>query len=186
MIRLYVPHDHASGAELHLDEGQSRYLAQVMRQAVGDELAFFNGHDGEWLAKVAALAKKTVTFTTQAQRRPQTTGPNLDLLVALVKRSRLDTIVEKAAELGTRRVQSVITERTNADLTRMERLQAIAVEASEQTGRWDVPQGSAAVKLEKLLGGWEAGRRLLFCDEAGDARPVIQALSGVSGDSGQY
>jgi 16S rRNA (uracil1498-N3)-methyltransferase len=177
MIRLFLPHDLAAGAELSLDAGQSRYLAAVMRLSAGDELLVFNGRDGEWRARVASVGKRAVTLQAEAQARPQTTGPDLDLVIALVKRARLETIVEKAAELGARRVRPVITERTNADHTRVDRLLAIAVEASEQTGRLDVPQVMAPEKLEPLIAGWEAGRRLLFCDEAGDAPPVLQAVS---------
>jgi 16S rRNA U1498 N3-methylase RsmE len=110
-----------------------------------------------------------VGLVAEAQARAQAVGPDLDLVIALVKRARLETIVEKAAELGARRVRPVITERTNADHTRVDRLQAIATEASEQTGRLDVPEVLEPVKLEKLIAGWEPGRRLLFCDEAGDA-----------------
>jgi 16S rRNA (uracil1498-N3)-methyltransferase len=176
MIRLYVPQPLAAGAELALDEGQSRYLAAVMRRAVGDEVAVFNGADGEWRAQVATLGKRAVSLRVEAQTRPPAAGPDLDLLIALVKRARLETIVEKAAELGARRVRPVITERTNADHTRVERLRAIAVEASEQTGRLDVPEVAEPVKLERLLADWEPGRRLLFCDEAGDAPPVLEAV----------
>lgn len=176
MIRLYVPQPLAAGAELALDEGQSRYLAAVMRRAVGDEVAVFNGADGEWRARVAALGKRAVSLRVEAQTRPPAAGPDLDLLIALVKRARLETIVEKAAELGARRVRPVITERTNADHTRVERLRAIAVEASEQTGRLDVPEVAEPVRLERLLADWEPGRRLLFCDEAGDAPPVLEAV----------
>jgi 16S rRNA (uracil1498-N3)-methyltransferase len=178
MIRLYVTHDLATGAELSLGEGQSRYLAAVMRLSAGDELLVFNGRHGEWRARVAAVGKRAVTLSALAQARPQPGGADLDLVVALVKRDRLDTIVEKAAELGVARVRPVITERTNAERTRVERLQAIAVEASEQTGRLDVPAICEPVKLPALIGGWEAGRRLLFCDEAGDAPPALAALKG--------
>ena len=178
MIRLFTPQDLGAGAGLALDEGQSRYLAAVMRLSVGDELLVFNGRDGEWLAKVATLGKRVVTLAVQRQARGQACGPDLDLVVALVKRARLETIVEKAAELGARRVRLVITERTNADHTRVDRLQAIAVEASEQTGRLDVPQVLEPLRLEALARAWDEPRRLLFCDEAGDAPPVLQALSG--------
>jgi 16S rRNA (uracil1498-N3)-methyltransferase len=177
MIRLHVPHDLASGAEILLDPDQSRYLAAVMRQAVGDEVAVFNGRDGEWRCTVASVGKRAVSLKPLAQARPQTWGPDLDLVIALVKRGRLETIVEKAAELGARRVLLAITQRTNADHTRLERLRAIATEAAEQTGRLDVPQIAAPAKLEALLADWDPGRRLLFCDEAGDALPALQALS---------
>jgi 16S rRNA (uracil1498-N3)-methyltransferase len=176
MIRLFVPHDLAEDAGLELDEGQSRYLAAVMRLSAGDELLVFNGREGEWRARVASVGKRAVALELVAQGRPQATGPDLDLVVALVKRARLETIVEKAAELGARRVRPVITERTNADHTRVDRLQAIATEASEQTGRLDVPQVLEPLKLEKLIAGWEAGRKLLFCDEAGDAQPLLAAV----------
>ncbi|HKP78265.1 MAG TPA: 16S rRNA (uracil(1498)-N(3))-methyltransferase [Phenylobacterium sp.] len=176
MIRLFVPHALAVGARLELDEGQSRYLAAVMRQAAGDEVAVFNGRDGEWRARVENVGKRSVTLSAQARTRAQAAGPDLDLVIALVKRARLETIVEKAAELGARRVRPVVTERTNVDHTRVDRLQAIAVEASEQTGRLDVPQVLAPVKLETLLATWDVGRRLLFCDEAGDAAPVLAAV----------
>jgi 16S rRNA (uracil1498-N3)-methyltransferase len=177
MIRLFIPDDLAAGAALTLDEGQSRYLASVMRQGVGDAVALFNGRDGEWRAVVAEVGKRAVRLAVEAPLRAQASGPDLDLVIALVKRARLETIVEKAAELGARRVRLVTTERTNADHTRVDRLQAIATEAAEQTGRLDVPQIVAPVKLEALIAGWEAGRALLFCDEAGDARPALEVLN---------
>lgn len=176
MIRLFISHDLAPGATLVLDEGQSRYLAAVMRQTVGDTVMVFNGRDGEWRASVAAVGKRAVTLTALSQARPQHLGPDLDLISALVKRGRLETIVEKAAELGARRVRPVLTERTNADHTRIDRLRAIAVEASEQTGRLDVPEVAEPVKLARLLADWDPARRLLFCDEAGDAAPVLVAV----------
>lgn len=175
MIRLFVPHDLKAGAVLGLDEGQSRYLAAVMRLTPGDGLAVFNGRDGEWAAEVATVAKRGVTVALTERLRPQHVGPDLDLVVALVKRARLETIIEKAAELGARRVRLVVTERTQADHTNVVRLQAIATEAAEQTGRLDVPEVIAPVKLERLIADWD-GRRLLFCDEAGDARPALQVL----------
>lgn len=178
MIRLYVPHDLAAGAQLALDHLQSHYLAAVMRQAVGDEVLLFNGRDGEWRCAISVMTKRALGLRALSLERPQAIGPDLDLIVALVKRGRLETIVEKAAELGARRVRLVQTDRTNADRARVERLTAIATEAAEQTGRLDVPRVAEPMKLSKLVDGWEAGRRLLFCDEAGDAKPILRALHG--------
>jgi 16S rRNA (uracil1498-N3)-methyltransferase len=177
MIRLYVTFDLAAGAPVALDGDQSRYLVAVMRREVGDEVALFNGRDGEWRARISAVAKRATQLVVEERLRPQEVGPDLDLVVALVKRTRLETIVEKAAELGARRVRPVVTARTNAETARVARLQAIAMEAAEQTGRLDVPEIAEPVKLEALLKGWEAERRLLFCDEGGDAAPVLKALA---------
>jgi 16S rRNA (uracil1498-N3)-methyltransferase len=165
---------------LALDPGQSRYLAAVMRQVAGDEILLFNGRHGEWRSRIAVVGKRAVGVKAERLERPQAVGPDLDLIIALVKRGRLETIVEKAAELGARRVRLVTSERTNADRARVERLTAIATEASEQTGRLDVPEILEPVKLERLIKDWEPGRRLLFCDEAGDAKPVQDALAGAA------
>ncbi|HEY3697109.1 16S rRNA (uracil(1498)-N(3))-methyltransferase [Phenylobacterium sp.] len=178
MIRLFTPHGLSAGARLSLEADQARYLVAVMRRAVGDEVALFNGRDGEWRATLAAVAKRAVQLQVHERTRPQDGGPDLDLVAAVVKRSRLETIVEKAAELGARRVRLALTARTNAETVRIPRLQAIAMEAAEQTGRLDVPQILEPVRLSALLDGWEAGRRLMFCDESGEAPPALQALGG--------
>lgn len=181
MIRLHVESPLAAGGGAVPTPDQARYLTAVMRRVAGDEVLLFNGRDGEWRAKIAEVSKRGCRLELVEQTRPQTPGPDLDLVVALVKRGRLETIVEKAAELGARRVRLVVTRHTNADHTNVGRLQAIATEAAEQTGRLDVPQVVEPLKLDKLLNGWEADRRLMFCDEGGEARPAIEALSGAGG-----
>ncbi len=179
MIRLYVQGDLAPGGAVAPTLDQSRYLTQVMRLKAGDELLVFNGRDGEWRVSVAEVLKKGVILRAEEQTRPQVYGPDLELVVAVVKKARVETIVEKAAELGAKRVRLVLTQRTNADRLRLDRLDAIAEEAAEQTGRLDVPVVDDPVKLDALLDSWEDGRRLMFCDETGGA-PAITALTPFS------
>jgi len=193
MIRLFISQPLTQDAGIAPDPDQARYLTTVMRQAVGDQVLLFNGADGEWRARISNVTKRGCTLVCEARTRPQEAGPDLDLVIALVKRVRLETIVEKATELGARRIRLITTRRTNADHTNVSRLQAIATEAAEQTGRLDVPQILAPEKLERLLDGWDKDRALMFCDEAGDdpdqqwggeqgrALPVLDGLSGAAG-----
>lgn len=181
VIRLYVTEILAADARIAALPEQAHYLLKVMRQAPGDELSLFNGRDGEWRARVAAAGKRACELEVLERTREQQIGPDLDLVVALVKRARLETIAEKAAELGARRVRLAITERTNAERTRVDRLAAIAVEAAEQTGRLDAPQIEAPQKLDALIAGWPADRPLMFCDEAGEAPAALDALGGRQG-----
>ena len=177
MIRLHVQGDLAPGLAVAPTLDQSRYLTQVMRLKAGDDLLAFNGRHGEWRASVAEVLKKGVILRAEELVREQTHGPDLELIVAVVKKARIETIVEKATELGAQRVRLVLTHRTNADRLRLDRLDAIAEEAAEQTGRLDVPLVDDPVKLDALLDGWEDGRRLMFCDETGGA-PAVSALTG--------
>lgn len=180
MIRLHVQGDLAPGLAVAPTLDQSRYLTQVMRLKAGDDLLVFNGRHGEWRASVAEVLKKGVILRAEEQVREQTLGPDLELIVAVVKKARIETIVEKATELGAARVRLVLTHRTNADRLRLHRLDAIAEEAAEQTGRLDVPLVDDPIKLDALLDGWDAERRLMFCDETGGA-PAIGALTAAGG-----
>jgi 16S rRNA (uracil1498-N3)-methyltransferase len=160
---------------------QAHYLLNVMRLKPRDELLVFNGSDGEWRARLAVAGKLARELEVVERTRGPQVGPDLDLVVALVKRTRLETIIEKAAELGARRVRLALTERTNAERTRVDRLAAVAIEAAEQTGRLDAPAVEAPQKLDRLLADWPAERPLMFCDEAGDAPAALTALAGRSG-----
>ena len=175
MIRLYVTPDLSPTAAVAPTPEQSRYLTGVMRLSQGDHLLVFNGRDGEWRATITEFTKRGVVLTCQDQTRPQAIGPDLDLVIALVKKSRVETIVEKAAELGVRRIRPTITRRTNVEKVRLDRLDAITMEAAEQTGRLDVPVVDDPEKLEAILDGWDPARRLMFCDETGGA-PATSAL----------
>ncbi len=176
MIRLHVPSPLTADAAVLPTLDQSRYLTQVMRLKLGDSLLVFNGRDGEWRCVIAEILKKGVVLRAAEQVRAQAMGPDVELLIAVVKKSALEFAVEKATELGARRVGLVVTQRTQVQHVRMDRLDAIAIEAAEQTGRLDVPMIDEPVKLTDLLDGFEGGRRLMFCDETGGA-PVMGALA---------
>ena len=180
MIRLFVSDTLEADVQIVPSRGQTHYLMNVMRLGVGDEVLLFNGRDGEWRARVAQASKRDCRLLVLVRERVQAVGPDLDLLVALVKRGRLETIVEKAAELGARRVRPVITERANADRANIARLAAIAIEAAEQTARMDAPEIFGVQSLESVLSGWSGVRRLMFCDEAGEAAPAAGALAGAA------
>jgi 16S rRNA (uracil1498-N3)-methyltransferase len=176
MIRLHVPQPLSAGAAVLPTLDQSRYLTQVMRLKAGDALLVFNGVDGEWRCVIAEALKKGVVLRAEEQARSQTTGPDVHLLIAVVKKAALEFAVEKATELGAARIGLVTTRRTQGDRVRIDRLDAIAVESAEQTGRLDVPAIDLPAKLEALLDGWDPSRRLMFCDETGGA-PAMTALA---------
>lgn len=175
MIRLHVTTDLAPGAAVAPTLDQSRYLSQVMRLKLGDDLLIFNGRDGEWRATISEVLKKGLILQCEEQVRPQATAPDVRLLIAVVKKSALEFAVEKATELGAGRVSLVVTRRTQVQHVRLDRLDAIAVESAEQTGRMDMPMIDEPRKLDDLLDGWDPGRRLMFCDETGGA-PAVAAL----------
>ncbi|WP_353473828.1 16S rRNA (uracil(1498)-N(3))-methyltransferase [Salipiger sp. H15] len=178
-VRLYVDHPLGAGQPVALEREQAHYLFSVMRLPVGAPVALFNGRDGEWLAEVSDAGKKGGTLTCMEQTRPQGTPPDLWLLFAPIKKARTDFIVEKAVELGVRRIVPVQTAFTNSERIRQDRLQAHAVEAAEQCGATFVPEVADLQRLDRMLADWD-GRRLLFCDESavGGGTDYAAALTG--------
>jgi len=168
------------GADLKLPPEQSHYLAHVLRLKPGDAVAVFNGRDGEWLAYVTGITKKAVSLRLERKTADVRPPPDIDYVFAPLKHARLDYLVQKATELGARRLRPVITQRTIAERVNLERMKANAIEAAEQCNLVFVPEVLEPVALPRLIADWERGRRLIYCDErAANANPH-KALEGIA------
>jgi 16S rRNA (uracil1498-N3)-methyltransferase len=182
--RLFVDADLAVGGEVRLADERVHYLRDVLRLAPGAAVDLFNGRDGEWRSALVAVGKKQASLTVERQLRAQASGPDLLLVFAPIKRARIDSVVEKATELGVAALLPVITQHTAVERVKAERLRAIAIEASEQCERLTLPEVRMPVTLGKLLAEWPAERRVLLCAEAGAARPIAEALQSHVDDAG--
>lgn len=169
-IRLYVDHPLGPAQSVALSRDQAHYLFGVMRLSVGGAVLLFNGRDGEWHGDVVQAGKRGGEVVCATQTAPLQTPPDLTLIFAPIKKARTDFIVEKAAEMGARRIVPVQTAFTNAGRVQRDRLQAHAIEAAEQCGGTFVPQVAEMAKLDAVLAALD-DRQLMFCDEAmvGDA-----------------
>ena len=165
-IRLYLTTPLEEGQTVSLSREQAHYLFGVMRLKVGDSFRVFDGGSGEWAAEVTEAGKRAGALTIGAQSAPHLPPADLWLLFAPLKKARTDMVVEKAVELGASRIQPVLTEFTNAERVRLDKMQAHVIEAAEQCGATALPEVAAPVKLPQMLADWDPGRRLLFCDEA--------------------
>ncbi len=174
--RLFVPGPLAEGGEVRLDGPQAHYLARVMRVGEGDAVMLCDDLTGEWIARIASAGKRDVVLTLEARTRPREEVPDFMLCAALIRKDRFDLVLEKATELGVRRIQPVLTRRCVADKLNLERARKVLVEAAEQCARTALPLIAAPVKLDALLREWEPDRALFFADEAGGA-PVAATFA---------
>jgi 16S rRNA (uracil1498-N3)-methyltransferase len=165
--RLFVRSPLTAGVAVELDGAQANYLGNVMRLGVEAELLVFDGRSGEWVARVAQVGKKRMTLAVQERTREPEAIPDVWLAFAPVKRTQTDWLVEKATELGAARLIPVMTQRTVAERVRLERLEAISIEAAEQCGRTLLPEIAEPLALKKLIAERDPDRRLYFADEGG-------------------
>jgi 16S rRNA (uracil1498-N3)-methyltransferase len=178
--RLHVETPLSEGAEFALLQEQGHYLVHVLRQVSGDAVALFNGRDGEWLGYLTTITKKSVHLRLERRTADVQAPPDIDYLFAPLKHARLDYMVQKATELGARRLRPVITQRTIAERVNLDRMKANVVEAAEQCNLVFVPQVLEPLPLAKVLAGWDASRRLIYCDETASVADPVEALKHIS------
>ena len=155
-LRLFVDLPLAAGTDCSLPPGPARH-AQVRRVQPGDALLLFNGQGQDWPATVLAMGKTEVRvhIGTPLPVHRELPWP-VTLALAMPANERMDTLVEKATELGAAHIQPLHSERSVLRLQgeraerKREHWQAIAAAACEQCGRAVVPQ----VAPVAALGAW--------------------------------
>ena len=170
-IRLYVEYDLVADEFVSLSNRQVHYLRNVLRLKTGDQIALFNGRDGEWFARIDNIGKRQASLKLTVQSRQQIPEADVWLLFAPVKRAPMDYLIQKATELGVSALLPTTTQRTTLDRLNFNRLGTIAVEAAEQCRRLTIPELRTAHSLNQILASWPPDRFLIFCDEAGAPSP---------------
>jgi len=178
--RLYLDQPLSSGQGLMIGGGQHHYLKNVVRVRGGDALRLFNARDGEYIARIESVDKKSVQVTLEKQLRPaQKTQRKIHLLFAPIKKERMDFLIEKAVELGATDLHPILTQNTDVRKINEERLRAQIIEAGEQCERLDMPVLHAADDLFKTLAFWNKDVPLLAALERFDAVPLkAQKIEG--------
>ena len=162
-IRLFHPENITENTTGLLSKEHTHYIDNVMRLKRGSNLSFFN-KDGEWLSEIIFLDRDRV----EVKFLKKITGPtrtfNIELAICLVKRSPMETILQKATELGVSKITPIISERTEVKELNFERANKIVVEATEQSNQLTPPQISEAIKLKDFLKNLDGSSKLLFAD----------------------
>lgn len=177
--RLHMALKLTERAEHALEQDQAHYVRDVMRLKPGDPLRLFNAGDGEWLAYLTDVTRKRVNFRIEKKLAEASPPPDIDFLFAPLKHARLDYLVQKATELGARRLRPVITQRTIAERVNLDRMRANAIEAAEQCNLVFVPEVHEPQKLRDVLAGWDPGRALIHCDETAAGQDTLAVLKGL-------
>ena len=186
--RLFVETPLAAGQTLALPATAARHV-QVLRLQPGDALTLFDGHGGEWDARVAAMARSGVQAEVIAHRGVERElALAVTLALAMPSGDRMDALVEKATELGAAAIQPLLAERSVLRLAgeragrRRDHWQAVAAAACEQCGRNRVPR----VAPVQTLGAWLATLPAAPADSGSrwllgwhDAAPWPQAVAGL-------
>ena len=182
LIRLYLESTLEEGEDVELSKEQAHYLGIVLRKGEGDAIRVFNGDGGEWRAEISEISKRAARLTIKERLREPKLCPDITLCFAPIRKHRTSFIIEKATELGVRKLQPVLTARTQFPKLNLDKIRVQAIEAAEQTERLDIPVIAEPQKLFQMIEMWD-DRTLIFADEEGDAFPALKALGTLNGSA---
>lgn len=150
--RLYINSAFKPSGSLQLDQGQAHYLKNVLRKVEGDAVRVFNGADGEWLAQISEMMKKScaVRLVEQLKSQPEE-AHECTLYFSPLKKDRMDFLIEKSVELGVTKLVPVLFNRSVIRKINPERILAQIIAAAEQCERMDLPELSALCSFEDIL-----------------------------------
>lgn len=144
--RIYSDQPLQTGAAVTLRADAANHVLRVLRLRRGDTLVLFDGSGSDYAGEITALGRDSVTMAVGTGHPVENESPLAVTLVQGVCRgARMDTVVQKATELGVARIRPVLTARSvvKLDEARGDRRQAhwqrVAVAAAEQSGRSRVP-----------------------------------------------
>ena len=189
-IRLFHPENITENTTGLLSKEHTHYVVNVMRLKRGSNINFFN-KNGEWLSEIVFLDRDRVEVKFLNKLKEPTKNSNIELAICLVKKSPMDTILQKATELGVSKIIPIVSERTEVKELNFERANRIVVEATEQSNQLIPPQISEITKLKDFLKDLSGSSKLLFADvnskdklkaEAFKEAKTLSVLIGPEGD----
>ena len=157
--RLFVSAEVINGGQVTLEGDRARYLGRVLRLRTGDDITVFNGTGPEWSASIAAMTKRTATLAVGESHETRAESPlKIHLVQGISRGERMDYVVQKATELGVKRISPVLTEYGVVKLDakraekRREHWEGVAASACEQSGRTRLPLIDVPLTLKEWFG----------------------------------
>ena len=159
LTRLFVRSALVTGQELTLDKEQAHYLGRALRLRVGDSLSVFSAESGEFQATLTDIRKSSAEIRIGDAIPTTTESPlKVHLVQGVSRGERMDFVVQKATELGVKRITPVLTEYGVVKLDgsraakRRDHWQKVAESACEQSGRIRPPLIDEPLPLKTWFG----------------------------------
>jgi 16S rRNA (uracil1498-N3)-methyltransferase len=201
--RLLTPELKEQPAELDgqpvtLGADQAHYVARVLRLRTGETVALFDGAGREWRATLGTVTGNRADAVIESLARREPAPTPLLLVQAWLKGSAMDTVVQKATELGATGIRLLSSERSavrhgpERAMRRLNHLQRVAVSATQQCESLWLPELSSCDSLDRALttaatsAATEAPLRIMLDPgrpplDAGSRQRPLQLLVGPEG-----
>ena len=162
-IRLYYPNSIVENSTDLLSKEHTHYVVNVMRLKRGSIINLFN-KEGEWRCEIIFLDKDRVEVKFLEKIKQSNDLSKIELAICLIKKSPMETIFQKATELGVKKITPLISERTEIKELNYDRAKKIVIEATEQSNQLNPPEISEVTKFKDFLKNVNSTTKILFAD----------------------
>lgn len=159
IYRIFYPEVSTQKSTIVLNTETSHYLIRVLRHKLDNQIILFNNLDGfEYLARITDTNPKKTTLNILSFSKKNNESPiRIQVFQALSKGNKLETVIQKATEMGINELTPMFTENIDYKLAteglanKLKHWQKIAISACEQSGRVFVPKIHYPLKLANAL-----------------------------------
>ncbi|MEE8321061.1 MAG: 16S rRNA (uracil(1498)-N(3))-methyltransferase [Gammaproteobacteria bacterium] len=143
---LYLDQPLREGERITLPAPASHHVARVLRMRPGQELVLFNNTGGEYVANIISIERKTVEVEVASFRNDDRESIlHITLVQGISRGQHMDYTLQKAVELGVKRIVPAFTEYGNVRLDgqrltgKIDHWHGLIINACEQCGRNRLP-----------------------------------------------
>ena len=157
MHRFYLPPASTRGDSLRLDGREAHHALRVLRLKRGELVAVLDGVGNEFLCTIENCSRDAVTLSVSLKNFTPPLPCSITLLQAVPRGKIIESIIQKAVELGARRIVPLLTERVVTHLdgedagNKRDKWRQVAVEAIKQCGAAWLPEIEAPVTPAQFL-----------------------------------
>lgn len=161
MHRFYLPPNESDGNSLTLTEREAHHAAQVLRVRTGESVVVLDGAGHELHCEVQNVSRNAVLLAVQKKQFTPPLPFEITLLQAIPKGKIMESIIQKATELGVTRIVPVLSERVTLQLDqessadKLDKWRLTTIEAIKQCGQPWLPQINAPITPKKFLASGE-------------------------------
>jgi 16S rRNA (uracil1498-N3)-methyltransferase len=157
MHRFYLPPEQSRGSALALMGSEAHHAIRVLRIRNRERVTVLDGAGQELQCEVSGQTGKSILLSVLDRKSIPPPEFAVTLVQAIPKAKLIESIIQKATELGATRIVPILSERVVMHLDsesaegKAEKWQAIAVEAIKQCGNAWLPKVDAPVSLVRFL-----------------------------------
>ena len=148
-IHRFIDNFDLSGLEIEITGEIAHQMAKVLKLEIGEQVELCDGKGINAQGKITKLSKNSTIVEIEKITKESPTQKSITLFCAVLKKENFELVVQKTTECGIQKIIPIITTRTVKTGLNMERLQKIAKEACEQSGRNYLPEIFEPITFEK-------------------------------------